>query len=71
MNLTRSNFLINERYVDEPRYWHPLLTMEMPNLLQQFDLKMSKVIAKQNQGLLDLVEKMVLFAACQTKKNSH
>lgn len=60
--------MINERYVDEPRYWHPLLTMEMPNLLQQFDLKMSKVIAKQNQGLLDLVEKMVLFAACQNKK---
>jgi benzoyl-CoA reductase/2-hydroxyglutaryl-CoA dehydratase subunit BcrC/BadD/HgdB len=47
------------RYVDEPQYWHPTLTMEFPNLIQRFDSKMTRIIEKQNQGLVELVEKMV------------
>lgn len=47
------------RYVDEPQYWHPALTMMFPDLIQKYDLKMQRIIEKQNHDLIDLVEKMV------------
>ncbi|KAI9357854.1 hypothetical protein BD770DRAFT_388502 [Pilaira anomala] len=55
---TLTNSVIQSRYVDEPQYWHPLLTTEFPDLIQKFDRKMQVIIQKQNEGLLDLVEKM-------------
>ncbi|GAA5807018.1 hypothetical protein MFLAVUS_000367 [Mucor flavus] len=55
---TLTNSVIQSRYVDEPQYWHPLLTMEFPNLIQQFDRKMQVLVEKQNESLCDLVEKM-------------
>jgi hypothetical protein len=57
MKIDRNNNL--NRYVDEPQYWHPNLTMRFPNLIQTFDSKMQRIIEKQNQSLQDLVEKMV------------
>ncbi|GAA5797185.1 hypothetical protein HPULCUR_002564 [Helicostylum pulchrum] len=55
---TLTNSVIQSRYVDESQYWHPLLTMEFPNLIQQFDRKMQILVEKQNESLCDLVEKM-------------
>ncbi|CEP10169.1 hypothetical protein [Parasitella parasitica] len=55
---TMANLVIQSRYVDEPQYWHPLLTLEFPNIMQKFDAKMQLLIEKQNGLLIDLTDKM-------------
>ncbi|CAO3655553.1 unnamed protein product [Mucor hiemalis] len=38
---TLTNSVLQSRYVDEPQYWHPALTMMFPDLIQKYDLKCS------------------------------
>ncbi|CEG71972.1 hypothetical protein RMATCC62417_07609 [Rhizopus microsporus] len=53
-----SNSIIQSRYADESEYWHPLLTFEFQNIIQQYEYKMQTIIKKQHDQLVDLVQKM-------------
>ncbi|KAI9481485.1 MAG: Homeodomain-like protein [Benjaminiella poitrasii] len=53
-----TNSVIHSRYVDEPQYWHPALTLDFPNIAEKFDSKINTIIEDQNTKLIDLVEKM-------------
>ncbi|OBZ84677.1 hypothetical protein A0J61_07272 [Choanephora cucurbitarum] len=53
-----TNSIIQSKYVDEPQYWHPQLTLTLPNIIQAFDRKMQKIIKQQHTKLNDLVEKL-------------
>lgn len=56
-----SHLIYKIRYADESEYWHPLLTLEFQNIIQQYEYKMQTIIKKQHDQLTDLVQKMVLF----------
>ncbi|KAI8076631.1 uncharacterized protein B0P05DRAFT_545252 [Gilbertella persicaria] len=53
-----TNSVILSKYVDEPQYWHPLLSLEFPDIIQKYDAKMQRIIEQQHTKLDDLVEKM-------------
>ncbi|KAI8335622.1 hypothetical protein BD560DRAFT_440537 [Blakeslea trispora] len=53
-----ANAVIQHKYVDEPQYWHPQLTLSLPNLIQAFDQKMEKIVEQHATKLSDLLDKL-------------
>ncbi|KAG0180065.1 hypothetical protein DFQ29_001286 [Apophysomyces sp. BC1021] len=64
---TLVNSVIQSRYIDETAYWHPVLLQEFPNIVQQYDQKMSRVIDRHCQKVETFVQKM----ANQHRKMKH
>ncbi|KAI8880419.1 hypothetical protein K501DRAFT_296443 [Backusella circina FSU 941] len=53
-----TNAVLQSKYVDESQYWHPLLLMDFPNIIQKYDAKMNLIITKHHSKLEDLTSKL-------------
>ncbi|ORY97866.1 hypothetical protein BCR43DRAFT_490484 [Syncephalastrum racemosum] len=52
------NTVIQAKYVDNPAYWHPALTLSFPNIKQAYYKKTQALIQERHASLESFIERM-------------